>query len=202
MNTDLLNLDIAALIKSVGYVGLFLIIFAESGVFFGFFLPGGSLLFTAGLLASQGFFSIWILIPLLAAAAILGDNVGYWFGKRIGPKIFTRDDSFFFNKKHIEKTQRFYATHGPRAIVLGRFIPIVRTFAPILAGVGLMNYSQFIRFNILGALLWAVGVAWLGYFLGNRIPGIDQYILPIILLIVITSLIPLFLEMRKKNKSD
>ncbi len=199
MNLDFLHFDIVTLVQGVGYIGLFLIIFAESGVFFGFFLPGGSLLFTAGLLASQGFFSIWILIPTLGLAAVLGDSTGYWFGKRVGPKLFSREDSLFFNKKHLDQTQRFYAKYGTRTIVLGRFIPIVRTFAPILAGVGMMHYKTFIKYNVLGAILWAVGVSWLGYFLGTRVPGVDKYLLPIILLIILTSIIPIIVELWKKK---
>ncbi len=197
---DIFHINIINLVTQVGYIGLFLIIFIESGVFFGFFLPGGSLLFTAGLLASQGLFSIWILIPALSIAAILGDNVGYWFGSKIGPKIFNREDSLFFKKKYLVETQEFYEKHGPKAVVLGRFVPIIRTFAPILAGVGSMRYKVFLRYNILGALLWGAGVAWLGFFLGTKVPGIEKYILPIILLIIFASIVPLILEFLKKKK--
>lgn len=199
MNLDFLHGDIVTLVQSVGYIGLFLIILAESGLFFGFFLPGGSLLFTAGLLASQGFFNIWILISILGSAAILGDNIGYWFGKKVGPSLFSKEDSLFFNKQHLSKTQLFYAKYGPRAIVVGRFIPIVRTFAPILAGVGMMNYKTFIKYNILGAILWAVGISWLGYFLGTRVPGVDKFLLPIIILIIVSSIIPIVIEVWKKK---
>ena len=126
-----LHYDPVLFIETVGYVGLFSIIFAESGLFFGFFFPGDSLLFAAGLLASQGFFSIIPLIIGLLFAAILGDNVGYWFGAKVGPAIFSREDSLFFHKKHIDRTERFYAKYGPKAVVLARFVPIDRTYPPI-----------------------------------------------------------------------
>ena len=191
-------MDIVELVKAVGYVGLFVIVFAESGVFFGFFLPGGSMLFTAGLLASQGLFNVHALIIILGLAAILGDSVGYWFGSKVGPKIFTREDSLFFKKKHLEQTKKFYDKYGARTIVLGRFIPIVRTFAPILAGVAEMHYGKFIRYNILGAIFWAIGMTLLGYFVGSSVPNMQDYLLPIILAIIFLSILPIFLEMRKK----
>lgn len=192
--------DIATLVQSAGYIGLFLIIFSESGIPFGFFLPGGSLLFTAGLLASQGVFNIWILIIILAIASILGDSAGYWFGKRIGPKIFTKEDSLFFKKSYLKKTEDFYAKYGPKAVVVGRFVPIVRTFTPILAGVGSMHYRTFLKYNIIGAFLWGVGIAWAGYYLGTKIPNIENYILPIILLIIFASILPIIFEFLKKKK--
>src|SRR6185503_5405697 len=153
------------LIKFIGYPGIFAIIFAESGLFFGFFLPGASLLFTAGLLASQGYFDPWILIPLVTIAAILGDNTGYWFGAKIGYKLFLRPDSRWFHHEHLERAKQFYDKYGSRTIFFGRFIPIVRTFAPIVGGVVRMPYRVFFTYNILGALTWATGVTSLAYFL-------------------------------------
>lgn len=194
------NIDIIELIKTIGYFGLFAIVFLESGVFFGFFLPGGSMLFTAGLLASQGFFNIYILIILLGLAAVLGDSVGYYFGSKIGPKIFKKEDSLFFKKKHLEQTKIFYEKHGPMAVTLGRFVPIVRTFVPILAGVADMNYGKFIRYNIMGAILWAIGMTLLGYFIGTSVPGMQDYILPIVVIIIFLSIIPILIEMKKKSK--
>ncbi len=194
-----LHYDPVLFIETVGYVGLFSIIFAESGLFFGFFFPGDSLLFAAGLLASQGFFSIIPLIIGLLFAAILGDNVGYWFGAKVGPAIFSREDSLFFHKKHIDRTERFYAKYGPKAVVLARFVPIVRTFAPILAGVGKMAYGRFLRYNILGGLLWAAGVTSMGYFLGQSIPDSEKFITPIILVIIVVSFLPILFELRKEN---
>jgi membrane-associated protein len=169
---------------------MFLIIFAESGLFFGFFLPGDSLLFTAGILASQNYLDIYILILLTTIGAVLGDQVGYWFGKKVGPKIFTRDDSFYFKKKYIKDAELFYEKHGKKTIILARFIPIIRTFVPILAGVGNMNYKTFVTYNIIGGVLWALGIPALGYFLGQNIPNIDSYLLPIIIGIILISISP------------
>ena len=183
-------LDPVSLIKSFGYLGLFSIIFAESGLFFGFFLPGDSLLFTAGFLASQGYLKITILIPLLFIAAVAGDFVGYSFGKSVGSKIFSRPKSFWFNPENIERTKKFFDQYGSKTIMLARFIPIIRTFAPIMAGVGEMKYKIFILYNSLGALAWAIGITLLGYIFGNTIPNADKLVLPIVILIIIISLIP------------
>lgn len=179
-----------ALIKTVGYLGMFAIVFAESGLFFGFFLPGDSLLFTVGLLASQGYLNIWLAIGGIAIAAILGDNVGYAFGKNVGPKIFKREDSRFFHKDNLVKAEQFYQKHGPITIVLARFMPFVRTFAPIVAGVGKMHYKTFLVYNIAGGLLWSFGLTLSGYYLTKLIPGIENYITYVILLIVVVSIIP------------
>lgn len=186
----LLNIDLPILITTIGYFGIFLIIFAESGLFFGFFLPGDSLLFTAGLLASQGYFNIIVLVLFVTIAAVLGDQIGYLFGIKIGPKIFTHDNSFFFKRKYITDAENFYNKHGKKAVVLARFLPIIRTFIPILAGVGKMHYSTFITYNIIGGLCWATGMTLLGYFLGTQIPNADAYLLPIILGIILISILP------------
>ncbi len=191
------GIDLSLLLQFVGYPGVFAIIFAESGLIVGFFLPGGSLLFTAGLLASTGIFNPWILIPLVTIAAILGDNVGYWFGNKVGIKLFTKPDSRFFHQSHLRRTQHFYEKHGAKAIFLARFIPIIRTFAPIVAGIASMNYRTFIIFNILGALAWATGITTLGYVLGSRFPLIGEYLEFVILGIIFVTLIPLLVEMYK-----
>ncbi len=182
------------LVLSFGYVGLCLLVFAESGLFFGFFLPGDSVLFSAGLLAAHGTLDIWVLVPLICVAAILGDSVGYWFGATVGPSLFTREDSFFFKKRYVHETHTFYEAYGPQAIILARFIPVVRTFAPILAGVGRMRYTTFLRYNIVGGLLWGGGVTLLGYFLGNTIPHIDEYLYPIIAGIIVVSALPVLIS--------
>jgi membrane-associated protein len=182
--------DLNSLLKTVGYAGVFAIVFAESGLLVGFFLPGDSLLFAAGFLASQGFFNIAILCIVTFVAAVLGDNVGYWFGKKAGPRVFKKEDSLVFSKSNVEKSQAFYEKHGGKAIILARFIPVVRTFAPVIAGVGKMNYKKFFAFNIIGGLIWGVGVTLLGYFLGNSIPNVDKYLLPIAVLIIIVSIAP------------
>ncbi len=182
--------DMPLLIKTVGYLGFFIIVFAESGLLVGFFLPGDSLLFTAGVLASQDYLSIWILLPLAFLGAVAGDSVGYAFGRRVGPKIFTRDDSLFFHKDHIMRASRFYEVHGAKTIVIARFMPVVRTFAPIVAGVGKMHYPTFLFYNIIGGVLWGIGLLLAGYFLGSVIPNIDHYLLPIVAGIIFLSILP------------
>jgi membrane-associated protein len=193
--------DPLALAEAAGYIGLFGIVFAESGILMGFFFPGDSLLFMAGFLASQHIFDIRLLIPIVFTGAVLGDTVGYWFGSYTGPKIFTKEDSFFFNKKHIARTQLFYEKYGPKIIILARFLPIVRTFAPILAGVGEMRYRLFFTYNVLGAFLWACGLPILGFYVGSFIPNADKYIIPIILGIILISFLPLVRDLLQRRKS-
>lgn len=190
------------LITAFGLIGIFTIVFLESGVFFGFFFPGDSLLFTAGFLASQGFLPIWPLVLGTFVAAILGDNVGYWFGKKTGPKLFVKDDSIFFKRKYMSQAEHFYEKHGKKTIILARFMPIVRTFAPIVAGVGNMKYQVFISYNIIGAFIWSFGMTLSGYFLGQIIPDADKYLLYIIILIVATSFIPPAVHLVKKKRNQ
>lgn len=194
-------LDPKFIIETLGLIGVVSIIFAESGLFFGFFLPGDSLLFTAGLLASQNFLSIHYLVIFGIIAAILGDSVGYAFGKKVGPKIFTKEDSLIWNKKHIEKSRKFFEKYGPKAIILARFMPIVRTFTPILAGVGTMEYKLFLRYNIIGGVLWVATMSIGGYFFGKIIPNPDKYLLPIIGLIIFLSILPGIIEFIKSRKN-
>ena len=191
---------ILSFIENLGLLGIFSVVFAESGLFFGFFFPGDSLLFSAGLLASAGYFNILLLFFGSFLCAVLGDSVGYWTGKKLGPKIFSKPDSFFFNKNNLDKTQKFYDQYGKKTIVLARFVPIVRTFAPILAGAGKMPYNTFLSYNVLGGFLWTAVVIFSGYFLGNSIKNIDQYILPITALIILLSILP-FLKQFIKNKN-
>ena len=189
------------LIMTLGTIGVIGIIFIETGLFFGFFFPGDSLLFTAGFLASQGYISFsWLLVGTFLAA-IIGDSVGYAFGKRLGPALFSRENSVIFNKKHIVSAQRFYEKHGRKTIILARFIPIVRTFAPIVAGVGTMAYSTFLLFNIVGAFIWTWGMLWLGYGLGALIPNPDRYVVPIVIGIVLISAVPTFIKLCKEYLS-
>lgn len=185
-----MHFNLEHLILTGGYLGLFGIVFAESGLLFGFFFPGDSLLITAGLLASRGYFDIKILILVSILGAILGDTVGYWFGKKTGPKIFKREDSLLFHKQNIIKANNFYKKHGGKTIIIARFLPFIRTFAPIVAGVGEMEYSRFLSFNIFGGIFWVLATTLLGYFLGNTIPDIDKYIVWIILLVIIVSASP------------
>lgn len=186
--------DIVELIKTGGYIGLFLIVLAESGLMIGFFLPGDSLLFTAGFLASQGYLDIYILIPLLLTAAILGDNMGYWIGRKMGPRLFSREDSWFFHKSHVAKTEAFFAKHGMKALILARFVPVVRAFTPVLAGVGKMPYRTFALIDALGGILWAGMITILGYYLGSAIPNIEKYIVPIVGVIIIASVSPVIIS--------
>lgn len=184
-------LDPIFLITTVGLLGIIFIIFAETGLFFGFFFPGDSLLFTAGILASQGIFNIYLLITLCIVAAILGDNVGYWSGKKYGRALFERDAGFFFKKKRIKDAEEFYEKHGKYTIIVARFVPIIRTFAPIVAGIGRMKYSVFVFYNIIGGILWVTLMSLLGYFLGSLISNPDKYIIPIALLIIFISFLPI-----------
>lgn len=196
-------LDPKFLIQTLGLIGTSIIIFAESGLFFGFFLPGDSLLFTAGLLASQDLISLKLLLILCSLGAIVGDSVGYWFGKKIGPKLFSKEDSFFWNKNHIEKTNKFFTKYGKKALVLARFMPIIRTFTPILAGVGNMEYKLFLRYNMIGGFLWVFAMILGGYTFGNLIPNPDKYLLPVIIVIIFFSILPGAIEILKakvKNK--
>ena len=192
--------EILPLIKTIGIIGVFLFIFAESGLFFGFFLPGDSLLFSAGILASAGYFNVAFLFLGSFLMAILGDSFGYYFGKKIGPKIFSKPDSFFWSKNNLDKTAKFFERHGDKAITLARFVPIVRTFIPIMAGVGQMKYKNFIFWNILGGMFWTGLMTFGGYFLGGYIKNVDKYILPIVLVIIFISIIPILVQILKRNK--
>jgi membrane-associated protein len=197
-------LNLPELIKSLGYFGVWAILFAESGLLIGFFLPGDSLLFTAGFVASQNLLNIWVLIIGCFICAVVGDNVGYFTGSKFGRKLFQKEDSLLFKEKHLETTQKFYQKYGKKTIVLARFVPIVRTFAPIIAGLGTMKYKTFMSYNLIGGFIWTFGVTLLGFFLGKSLPPeqVDKYLLPIIALIVILSLIPSILHIVKENRDS
>ena len=201
-----MGIDIPKLVESLGYFGVWAIIFAESGLMIGFFLPGDSLLFTAGFLASLGHLNVFVLIFGSFVCAVLGDNIGYATGHHFGRKLFLRENSRFFKKEYLIKTQDFYDEHGKKALVLARFLPIIRTFAPIVAGVAAMRYPTFMVYNLVGGLLWTVGVTSLGVGLGKVIPEdkIDHYLLPIILCIIVLSLLPSVWHLikDKQSKSD
>lgn len=184
------HFDLIELIKAVGYLGLFGIVFAETGLLVGFFLPGDSLLFTAGILAAQGYLDISLLLIVLTGAAIIGDSTGYAIGKKFGPKIFAKENSVLFNKKHLERAEKFFDKHGSKTIIIARFVPIVRTFVPTLAGVGKMSYAKFLTYNIVGALVWVFSVTMLGYYLGLKVDNIEMYILPGIVIIILLSISP------------
>ena len=189
------HVDLVELLKTVGYIGIFAIVFAESGVLVGIVLPGDSLLFTAGFLASERFFNIWLLMPLVVIAAIMGDAVGYWFGRRVGRRLYERPDSRIFKRRHLLAAEAFYERHGGKTIIIARFLPVVRTMAPIVAGVSAMGYRRFAVFNMIGALLWGAGVSTGGYLLGSTIPDPDRYLLPVIGLIIFISVLPTLLHL-------
>ena len=194
--------DLPALIKWAGYFGLTAIVFAETGLLVGFFLPGDSLLVTAGLFSAQGAFNVYILGLLLNIAAALGNSVGYWIGRGTGPKIFTREDSLLFNKKHVFRAQEFYTKHGWMAIILAQFMPIVWTFSPVVAGVGQMPYRKFALISIIGTVIWVWSMLFTGYFLGTYVPGIDKHIEILILVVVFVSILPgLISWYRERRKS-
>ncbi|MFM8304059.1 MAG: DedA family protein [Actinomycetota bacterium] len=186
-----------------GELAVMAVIFAETGLLVGFFLPGDSLLFTAGLIANQGDLNLALLLVGVFLAAVIGDQVGYQFGKRAGPSIFRKPDARLFRQEYVEHTKNFFDKHGPKTIVIARFVPVVRTFAPVLAGVGEMRWRTFAIFNVMGAVVWAVGVTILGYGLGSAIgaDNVDKYLYPIIAVIILVSFVPPFLEWRKHRRA-
>lgn len=202
----ILHPDLAPLLDrgaSVFLLVIAAIVFAESGLLFGFFLPGDSLLFSAGLVvALAGQPNLALLIGVVFVAAVLGDQVGYMFGARVGPALFTRPDSRFFKQDNVTKAHAFFEKHGAKALILARFVPIVRTFTPILAGVSAMRYQTFITFNVVGGALWAVLGTLLGYGLGKRFPELESYLTPVVLVIVLLSVLPMIFEYRKAKKNS
>lgn len=194
-----------AIIIGSGYIGIFCAVFAESGLFFGAFLPGDSLLFTAGLFASQGEFKIILLWVLVVVAAITGDSVGYAFGRIVGPRMFSKEDSLLFRRSHILRAKAFYERHGKKAIVMARFVPIVRTFAPIVAGIATMRYRTFFLFNVVGGVLWGTLLLGAGYSVGRYIPGAGRYLEWIIIAIIVLSIIPIgieYLSEKRRSRND
>ena len=197
------------LLTTFGLAGLLLVVFAECGLLVGFFLPGDSLLFTAGLIATgtaqlagvdvPAIAPLWVLLVTVPVAAVLGDQTGYWIGRKAGPAIFARDDSRFFKRKYAEEAHEFFAEHGAKAIILARFVPIIRTFMPVTAGVSRMRYSTFLPFDVLGGVLWGAGVTTLGYFLG-QIEVVSKNIEVILLLIVAVSVVPVVLQVLRTRR--
>ena len=186
------------LIETFGTIGLLVTIFAESCLIF--FLPGDTLLFTAGLLASQGKLNVAVILIGSFVAAVAGNQVAYAVGNRLGPSLF-KPGSRLFKAEYVARANEYFDKYGSRTIVLARFVPAVRTFAPILAGIGTMRYRIFVTYNVVGALLWAVGVTLLGYALGKTVHGIDKYLLPVILVIAVASAVPVLLEIRRSRRS-
>lgn len=183
----------------LGYIIIFLIIFAESGLLIGFIFPGDSLLVSLGIIASQGHLNIWVLVVLMTIAAIMGDSAGYATGRKFGPGLFNKPDSRFFKKEYLEKAQAFYDVHGKKTIVLARFTPFVRTFAPIVAGIAKMPYKTFLFYNIIGGFLWVWSITLLGYFLGSQFKEVEKYILVIIGAIIMVSVLPTISHLLKNR---
>lgn len=193
--------DTQALIASGGILIVAAIVFAESGLLIGFFLPGDTLLFSAGLLAAQDTVSLpWLLVATVAAA-IVGDNVGYSIGRRAGPRIFKREDGILFHKDHLMRAEKFYEDHGGKTVTMARFIPVVRTFAPVVAGAGKMPRRRFMYYNVIGAVAWGGGVTLLGYWLGTKIPGLDHYIEYLLLAVVLLSLLGSFAHLLRDPRT-
>ncbi|GAB2934548.1 hypothetical protein GCM10027047_33700 [Rhodococcus aerolatus] len=197
------------LLTTFGLAGLLLVVFAECGLLVGFFLPGDSLLFTAGLIATgtaklagvdvPAIAPLWVLLVTVPVAAVVGDQTGYWIGRSAGPKIFARDDSRFFKKKYVAEAHDFFEKHGPKAIILARFVPIIRTFTPVTAGVSRMTYRTYLLFDIVGGVLWGAGVTTLGYFLG-KIEFVSAHIEVILILIVLVSVVPVALQVVRSRR--
>lgn len=203
----LFGVELTDLIRAVGVLGLMAIVFAESGLLIGFFLPGDTLLFAAGFLASQDALgiSVHLLVVLLFVAAVAGDSVGYWFGHRVGRRIFRRQDSLLFHQDNLRRAEDFYKKYGPITILLARFVPLVRTFAPIVAGVGKMHYQTFLLFNLIGGFLWAVGLTYLGYFAGAFFEAhgidVDHFILPVVGFAMLVTIISPLIHLVRNRKS-
>ncbi|MGV9001575.1 MAG: DedA family protein [Candidatus Saccharimonadaceae bacterium] len=201
------GVDLLDFIKWVSIFGVAAVIFAESGLLIGFFLPGDSLLFATGFLIQTGVLpvNIYLAVLIIFTAAVLGDSVGYTFGRRLGPKVFNRKDARLFKQEYIQRAQEFYEKHGGKTIIIARFVPIVRTFAPIVAGASKMEYRRFITFNLVGGFLWSVGITYAGYFLGHVFESvgidIDQVLLPIIGVIILVSVLPPAIHIFKDKKT-
>jgi membrane-associated protein len=193
--------DISQLIEAGGILLIALIVFAESGLLIGFFLPGDTLLFGAGLYASQGKLSLPVLLIAIVVAAVVGDNVGYSIGRRSGPRLFNKKDSLLFKHQNLQRAERFYEKHGGKTIILARFTPVVRTFAPMVAGIGKMPRRRFFAFNLIGGLLWGAGLPLLGYYAGDRIPHLDRYIEVVIVGIILLSLLLALAHLVKDRRS-
>ena len=191
-------------VNAIVGAGIFVVaavIFAESGLLIGFFLPGDTLLFSAGLIASQGDISLPWLIVVTSLAAIIGDNVGYSIGRRAGPRIFKKEDGILFHQDHLRRAEKFYETHGGKTVTIARFVPIVRTFAPVVAGAGKMPRKRFMFYNITGGIFWCTSMILLGYWLGQKIPGLDHYIEYVLIAVVVISLLGSFAHLLRDAKT-
>jgi membrane-associated protein len=194
--------DVEALIKWGGLAMICAIVFAETGLMFGFFLPGDSLLVTAGVFAAAGFLDLTLLLTLVSLCAVTGDQLGYYIGQKTGQALFKREDSLLFKRSHVLKAQGFYEKYGAKTIVIARFVPIVRTFAPVIAGVGKMNYRRFVTYNIAGGILWVFSMVLTGYLLGSAVPNINKHLHYVIGIVIFLSILPAIIEViRSRRKS-
>ena len=203
--TNVIHGDVRAIVQAVGYVGMVIIIFSETGILIGFFFPGDSLLVVSGIFASQGSLDMLVLNLLLIPAAVIGDSVGYWIGHKAGPKLFNKEQSFFFRRDYLIKTHNFYEKYGGITIILARFMPIIRTFAPTVAGIAEMKYWDFFKYNVFGGIGWIISMTSIGYFLGNVIPNVDKHIEYIIAIVVFISILPAiikFISAKIKSKKS
>jgi membrane-associated protein len=194
--------DVEALIKWGGLAMICAIVFAETGLMFGFFLPGDSLLVTAGVFAAAGFLDLTLLLTLVSLCAVTGDQLGYYIGQKTGQALFKREDSLLFKRSHVLKAQAFYEKYGAKTIVIARFVPIVRTFAPVIAGVGKMNYRRFVTYNVAGGILWVFSMILTGFLLGSAVPDINKHIHYVIAIVIVLSILPAIIEvLRNRRKS-
>lgn len=200
MLDQILHFNLTEWVSTIGTIGVLLVIFCETGLFVGCFFPGDSLLFTAGMLATRGVIHLGLLIPLAIIAAILGYMCGYGFGAKLGHWLVKRPDGFFFKKKYVQQAHAFYDKHGGMAMVLCRLVPIVRTFCPIVAGMGEMRFSRYMLFNVIGALIWVPALTLLGYFIGNLFPNARHFILPMVLVIIVLSVLPGVIHLYKQRR--
>ncbi len=194
--------DVRGLIQLGGLLMICTIVFVETGLFVGFFLPGDSLLVTAGVFAASGDLNLAVLLVAASACAIAGDQLGYYIGRRAGAALYNRPDSRFFKRKHLERAHAFYEKHGAKTIVLARFVPIVRTFAPAVAGAAEMNYRRFVSYNVFGGLFWVLSTVLLGYFLGRAVPDIDRHIHLVIAIVIFVSFLPMVYELYRSRSRD
>jgi membrane-associated protein len=194
--------DVQTIVQWGGPLLVCAIVFMETGLFVGFFLPGDSLLVTAGVFAAMGKIDLATLLGLVSLSAIAGDQVGYWIGRRAGDTLYRRDDSFFFRKKHLQRAHDFYELHGAKTIILARFVPIVRTFAPVVAGAAVMNYRRFVTFNVLGGILWVWSMVLVGYGLSSAIPDIDRHIHIVIAVVIFLSILPPIIEILRNRRKE
>jgi membrane-associated protein len=190
--------DVETIVASGGILLIGLIVFAEVGLLLGFFLPGDTLLIAAGIFAASGKMDLNTLLIVTVFAAITGDNTGYWIGRHLGPRLFKKPDSLIFQREHIERSEKFFERYGSKTLLVSHFLPIIRTFAPLLAGAGNMDYRKFVTFNAIGDVIWAVGVTLIGYFFGSRIPNIDHYIMLIIGGVIVLSVLPTLYHLAKR----